>query len=378
MKRIVGSLVALLMGFSFFAGPLAAQEDDETVLQKAREQYQEKLNRERDTNRADAEFPSQVREATESYEDSEVPYTPVLLSFAPGVSSPFGYYRTSASFALIGATFEASYGFAGAGVFNIYNQGFGFQGAGVFNIAGGPVRGAQLAGVFNIAEDVTGSVQAAGVFNIAKTVKGIQIAEVFNVAESVDGMQIGLVNITDELRGLQIGLINISRNGVDSLSFVYMPATDTAFAYWQAGSPFIYLVLGAGAPRTDWFVRNDNLMVSAGLGTRVRLGGPYIDIDVSAEQHLGKDIEALYQAGVDCDKDAFISLIKPYPTARLSLGLPLSRSLHLTGGIKTLVQLEEGGTVPEFMKTQDTLSATWFGIPFTAWSQWFVGAKVTL
>jgi len=145
---------------------------------------------------------------------------------------------------------------------------------------------------------------------------------------------------------------------------------------WQTGSPFLYMVLGAGAPRTDWFDRNDNLMVSAGLGTRVRLGGPYIDIDVSAEQHLGKDLEALYQAGLDHDKDALLSYIKPYPAVRLSLGLPLGRSLHLTGGVKTLIQLEEGGLVPESQKTQDTITATWFGVPFTAWSQWFVGAKV--
>jgi hypothetical protein len=384
MKGKRAIFLSAVLVCSLGAGSLFAQESDDPVLQKARDKYQEQLDKgsteDSQTNRPEAA--------------SEVPYEPVLLSFVPGVSIPFGYYRTSASLAAIGAIFEASYGFAGAGIFNIYNDGYGFQGAGVFNIAGseingfqgagvfniagGPVRGAQLAGVFNIAERVQGGVQGAGVFNIASRVNGVQYAGVFNIADSVNGVQIGLVNITGELQGLQLGLINISNNGVDSLSYVYMPAVDTSFVYWQAGSPFLYMVVGAGAPRKDWFVRNDRLMISAGLGTRVRLGGPYIDVDVSAEQAIGSDIEALYQAVQDEDKERFLAYLNPYPSARLSLGLPLGRNLHLTGGVKVLVQLEQGGTVPEEQKTQDTLSAAWFGLPFTAWSQWFLGCKVRL
>ena len=384
MKGKRAIFLSAVLVCSLGAGSLFAQESDDPVLQKARDKYQEQLDKGStdgsQTNRPDAA--------------SEVPYEPVLLSFVPGISIPFGYYRTSASLAAIGAIFEASYGFAGAGIFNIYNDGYGFQGAGVFNIAGGeingfqgagvfniaagPVRGAQLAGVFNIADQVQGSVQAAGTFNMASKVQGIQMAGIFNTAESVDGMQIGLINITGELRGLQIGLINISNNGVDSLSYVYMPAVDTSFVYWQAGSPFLYMVVGAGAPRKDWFVRNDRLMISAGLGTRVRLGGPYIDVDVSAEQAIGSDIGALYQAVQDENKEQFLAYLNPYPSARLSLGLPLGRNLYLTGGVKVLVQLEQGGTVPEHQKTQDTLSATWFGLSYTAWSQWFFGGKVRL
>ncbi len=384
MKVKLGILLSAVLVCSLGAGSLFAQESDDPVLQKARDKYQEQLDKgsteDSQTNRPEAA--------------SEVPYEPVLLSFVPGVSIPFGYYRTSASLAAIGAIFEASYGFAGAGIFNIYNDGYGFQGAGVFNIAGseingfqgagvfniagGPLRGAQLAGVFNIADQVQGSVQAAGTFNMASKVQGIQMAGIFNTAESVDGMQIGLINITGELRGLQIGLINISNNGVDSLSYVYMPAVDTSFVYWQAGSPFLYMVVGAGAPRKDWFVRNDRLMISAGLGTRVRLGGPYIDVDVSAEQAIGSDIGALYQAVQDENKEQFLVYLNPYPSARLSLGLPLGRNLHLTGGVKVLVQLEQGGTVPEHQKTKDTLFATWFGLSYTAWSQWFFGGKVRL
>ena len=384
MKGKRAIFLSAVLVCSLGAGSLFAQESDDPVLQKARDKYQEQLDKGStdgsQTNRPDAA--------------SEVPYEPVLLSFVPGISIPFGYYRTSASLAAIGAIFKASYGFAGAGIFNIYNDGYGFQGAGVFNIAGGeingfqgagvfniaagPVRGAQLAGVFNIADQVQGSVQAAGTFNMASKVQGIQMAGIFNTAESVDGMQIGLINITGELRGLQIGLINISNNGVDSLSYVYMPAVDTSFVYWQAGSPFLYMVVGAGAPRKDWFVRNDRLMISAGLGTRVRLGGPYIDVDVSAEQAIGSDIGALYQAVQDENKEQFLAYLNPYPSARLSLGLPLGRNLYLTGGVKVLVQLEQGGTVPEHQKTQDTLSATWFGLSYTAWSQWFFGGKVRL
>jgi len=384
MKGKRAIFLSAVLVCSLGAGSLFAQESDDPVLQKARDKYQEQL----DKGSTDGSQTNRPEAA------SEVPYEPVLLSFVPGVSIPFGYYRTSASLAAIGAIFEASYGFAGAGIFNIYNDGYGFQGAGVFNIAGseingfqgagvfniagGPVRGAELAGVFNIAERVQGGVQGAGVFNIASRVNGVQYAGVFNIADSVNGVQIGLVNITGELQGLQLGLINISNNGVDSLSYVYMPAVDTSFVYWQAGSPFLYMVVGAGAPRKDWFVRNDRLMISAGLGTRVRLGGPYIDVDVSAEQAIGSDIEALYQAVPDEDKERFLAYLNPYPSARLSLGLPLGRNLHLTGGVKVLVQLEQGGTVPEEQKTQDTLSAAWFGIPFTAWSQWFLGCKVRL
>ena len=398
MKVKLGILLSAVLVCSLGAGSLFAQESDDPVLQKARDKYQEQLEKKQPAQDADKD--PQFGDSAEGSQTnrpeaaSEVPYEPVLLSFVPGVSIPFGYYRTSASLAAIGAIFEASYGFAGAGIFNIYNDGYGFQGAGVFNIAGseingfqgagvfniagGPVRGAQLAGVFNIAERVQGGVQGAGVFNIASRVNGVQYAGVFNIADSVNGVQIGLVNITGELQGLQLGLINISNNGVDSLSYVYMPAVDTSFVYWQAGSPFLYMVVGAGAPRKDWFVRNDRLMISAGLGTRVRLGGPYIDVDVSAEQAIGSDIEALYQAVQDEDKERFLAYLNPYPSARLSLGLPLGRNLHLTGGVKVLVQLEQGGTVPEEQKTQDTLSAAWFELPFTAWSQWFLGCKVRL
>jgi len=398
MKVKLGILLSAVLVCSLGAGSLFAQESDDPVLQKARDKYQEQLEKKQPAQDADKgpQFGDSAEGSQTNRPDaaSEVPYEPVLLSFVPGISIPFGYYRTSASLAAIGAIFEASYGFAGAGIFNIYNDGYGFQGAGVFNIAGGeingfqgagvfniaagPVRGAQLAGVFNIADQVQGSVQAAGTFNMASKVQGIQMAGIFNTAESVDGMQIGLINITGELRGLQIGLINISNNGVDSLSYVYMPAVDTSFVYWQAGSPFLYMVVGAGAPRKDWFVRNDRLMISAGLGTRVRLGGPYIDVDVSAEQAIGSDIGALYQAVQDENKEQFLAYLNPYPSARLSLGLPLGRNLYLTGGVKVLVQLEQGGTVPEHQKTQDTLSATWFGLSYTAWSQWFFGGKVRL
>jgi len=174
MKRIVASLIVLLMGFWFCVGTLAAQEEDDGVLQKARDKYQEKLNKGQSEEQGNSPF-SDTQLGSQDEENG--PYTPVLLSFVPGVSIPFGYYRTSVSCAAIGAAFEASYGFAGAGVFNIYDEGYGFQGAGVFNISGERIGGFQGAGVFNIAGNEVDGFQGAGVFNIAGgPVRGAQVA----------------------------------------------------------------------------------------------------------------------------------------------------------------------------------------------------------
>lgn len=405
MRRALALIAALLAAASLAAQ--SGEPSEKSVLEKAREKFQAARG--------------------EEAAGQDLPFAPVYLAFTPGLSVPYVYCDVGFSGAAIGALSRDVYGFQGAGVFNlsrhvlgfqgagVFNlaasvNGFqgagvfniaegrvaGFQGAGVFNIAAGGVDGGQIAGVFNIAEELRAPVQLAGVFNIggdvegvqvsgvfniAEGVKGAQVASVFNRAERIDGVQIGLVNVADRLEGIQIGLVNIARNGVNGLGFVYEPETDYAYAYWQNGSPHLYTIFQAGLPREDWFERGDNLVLSFGLGSRLRFGrsGPYLDLDLSASREIGPYM-ASFKAGLEAEdwEGAFAAFpAYPYPSLRLSLGIPVLGRLQLVGGFRFDIDLEDYSGLPESLKTGARVSShDWFGLRFDSYSKVFVGLRL--
>lgn len=338
MKRILSIFaIAALLGQ---ATVLFAQESDEpsikSVLDAARAKYwQDKSDSDR----------------------QEFPYTPVLISFVPGISVPFGYYDVSLASGALGSITRDVSGAAGSGIFTIARD----------------VRGLQSSGIFNIARQVKGF-QGAGIFNIAGHVAGGQAAGIFNIADSVSGVQIGLVNIAKRVDGVQLGLINIAGNGVDSIGLYYEPRTDFTYAQWQAGAPAFYTTASLGAPSGDWLRDFGGFVASFGLGSRTRMLGLNLDLDVSAETAIGKlPFDTLDRQG---NWEGW-SLMRPYPTVRLTAGLPIGRHLQIVGGVKLDIDVDAlGDRVPESLKKGSPWGGSLFGEGFTAWPKWFFGAKI--
>jgi hypothetical protein len=407
MKRILSiAFAAALLGQAVVAFAQDSGEPSErSVLDAARAKY-------RASQGADAEAES--RPAPESPEASaapaapndDFPYTPVQLSFVPGVSLPFGQYDVTLSAAMIGGLTRDVAGAAGAGVFNISRDLRGAQGAGVFNIARN-LRGAQGAGVFNILDEEARGAQGAGVFNIAKGLRGAQGAGVFNMAEGVEGfqgaglfniagdvrggqaaglfniagdvkgVQIGIVNFAKNVDGAQIGLINFAGNGIESLALAIEPATSYAYAYWQAGTPSFYTIAAVGAPCRDWEWDFAGAVASYGFGSRSSFLGMYVDADVSAASAIG----ALPYRSFDWDGDwgdwKGWSSLRPYPSLRVEAGMPVGHHWKVFAGVKADVDVDRlGDRVPEALKKGGSWKGRLFDEGFTVWPKWFFGLKM--
>jgi hypothetical protein len=399
MKKIIVLLAAALLGQAV----IADEPSEQSVLEAARAKYwqdQGAANGD-DGNAVSVDIDIDVN-VGDSEKPESVPFTPILISLVPGVSLPFGYYDVGVAAGSIGnltrdvkgAAFAGVFnmsrdvmGFQGAGVFNMADDVKGFQAAGVFNMAK-KVHGFQAAGVFNMADDVDSPIQAAGVFNMAKNVRGSQAAGVFNIADDVSGaqaagvfnvagrvrgVQIGLVNVAEEIDGVQIGLVNIAGNGVDSLGVLYEPQSDWFYAQWQSGTPALFSVYGIGAPASAWFEDWNEFSVFAGLGTRGRLLGVNLDLDVCAVQPVADmpSSRAAWEA-----EDSW-ELFVPYPSVRLTAGIPvIGKRGQLVVGLKADIDIASlGDRVPESLRTGESWSDAWFGERFTVWPKWYVGVK---
>jgi hypothetical protein len=415
MKRFffIFAMAALLSQAAIVVAQDSGEPTIKSVLEAARAKYWQ--NKDSASQSSDSESP-------EAQAPEEVPFTPILLSVVPGVSIPVGYYDASLVGGTIGnivrdvAGAEAAgvfnisrdvRGFQGAGVFNIARNAFGFQGAGVFNLvdrdfagfqsAGvfnlvqGQVLGFQSAGVFNIGGKVYAPIQAAGVFNIADEIHGFQgagffniagrvsggqLAGIFNSAKRVSGIQIGLVNVAEHIDGVQLGLVNIAGNGVNSIGATYEPSTGFAYAHWQAGTPALYTVAGIGAPTGDWMRDYAGFVASIGLGSRTRLFGFNIDLDVSAEQAVAALPYQSFDPSGDWSAWNGWEKFRPYPSIRLMAGLPIGRRFQIVGGIKADIDSDTlGGRVPESLKG-DSWKGSILGEGFTAYYKWFFGVKI--
>lgn len=439
MRKPFACLAALL-ALALAAQAQSGGPSESSVLQKARD----KLNRGASSGVKTApDLPPWFFVEAPEDDDSEGAYTPILVSFTPGLSIPFGYWSTSIGLGAVGSLTRDVYGFAGAGVFTLSRQVYGFQGSGVFgtaravdgvqtagifaiadrdlngaqisgifnvaggdaegvqlaglfNIAGGRLDGIQLAGLFNVAQEANSPLQAAGVFNIvdgdfrgiqvsglfnvAGDLTGVQASPIVNVADDVDGIQLGLVNVADRLRGVQIGLVNIASNGVSGVGANYALLNDRVDAYWQNGSTFLYTLVSVGAPASDWISSAGNLAkardatLSAGMGTRLDFGWPYLDADLSATWNFGPTFERL-GAGDEAGAAAALPRV-PFPTGRLLLGARILGPVQLQVGLRFDLELAGSPGLPAAFKVGEATSHRLFDLSFTAYRQWFVGLKI--
>ena len=259
-------------------------------------------------------------------------------------------------------------GIQSAGIFNIAKNGGLAQIAGIFNIAEGSFTGLQNAGIFNIAEDMNG-VQNAGLFNIAHDVEGVQVAGIINVARKVNGLQIGLINVSDTMYGIPIGLINIVKNGIFDTG-IWFEDSDWEYVFVQKGSTNFYTLMFAGAPSDEWFVSTDTL--AGGVGVGYRLGGfrgrsVAIDLDVSAKALI--DINRAEKFIID--EEEYIPDF--FPSARVSVRIPLFLGLALHGGIVLDTDIKTGPQVSEPFRSGSPWSASSFGYNFTFHPKYFIG-----
>jgi hypothetical protein len=407
MKRIYAMLAAAaLFGQATSAFAQDANEPSlQSVLEAARAKYWHESKSGQDTQAQDSDpqAPSPGAEASD-----KVPYTPVLVSVVPGISFPFGYYDASLVCGSIGTlardvvgmegagvfnlsrdvrglqeagVFNLSRdvkGLQGAGVFNLSEKAFGLEGAGVFNIVDQDFTGIQGAGVFNMVRGTARGLEGAGVFNIAGAVKGAQAAGIFNKAEEISGVQMGLINIAGRIDGVQLGLINIAGNGVDALGFEYEPQTDFLYSEWQQGTPMLYSIAYLGAPAGDWLRDFTSFVGGFGLGSRGKLLGLNLDLDLSAESAIGalQLDKSAAKDGTKVEIRGWDSLL-PYPTVRLTLGLPLGKRLQIVGGCKADIDLDSlGPRVPLDLKVGNPWTGAICGEGFTVWPKWFLGLKI--
>ena len=176
---------------------------------------------------------------------------------------------------------------------------------------------------------------------------------------------------------MQIGLVNIAGNGIDSGSASYTPATGFAYAHWQMGTPAFFTVLGVGAPVGNWFRDYTSFVASFGVGSRTRFFGLNLDLDVSAEQAVGALPFKSMQGSRDCGSWEGWAMIKPYPSIRLTAGLPLGRHFQVIGGLKLDIDVDSlGFRVPTQLKVGESWRGAVFNEGFTVWPKWFVGVKI--
>ncbi len=378
MKRFIASV---LLTLTLPAAAIFA--DDDYVLEQARERA-----------RSDSR-----REAADEKSNRipDLPYTPVVLAFTPGLSLPFGLYDSSVVLGAIGSQAGTVSGLQASGVFNLSRKVYGFQYAGVFNISG-DVAFAQYAGVFNIAQYASGA-QIAGVFNIARDVSGVQAAGVFNIAEASAGLQaaglfnitgdfrgllaaglfnvagtgkgamIGVVNIADSLDGVAIGLVNIIRDGVHDTSVDWQWSTGTVYAGYRTGTPFLYASFYGGIPMDDLGNSGERLTFGAGLGHRQTAGPFALDFEFCAEAPF--DPWAADPAGASFSDSAS----SVFGSLRATLGLGGNGGAGLYVGVKADFEDRGSGRVPAHLRSGEIRSLDAFGLSLDYWPKLFAGLR---
>jgi hypothetical protein len=354
----------------------------------------------------------------ETVEKTEAPYSPFVISLLPGISIPFGTYKTNMAIAAIGGITAEVKGIAASGIFDIISGDLlglqtagiftvvggdamaiqssgifgivsgtmtGIQAAGICNVAGGDVKGLQTAGIFNMGRDLTG-VQAAGIFNTARQVKGVQVAGIGNIANDVTGAQVaGIINIASEVKGTQIGLINISKemyglpiglfnftlNGIRDIGF-WQDSSNSVYAFWSNGTNNFYTILYAGESLDDWFRNTDTIAAGGGAGVRLIEKPLRLDLDLSAKHYYGPRFAqnlALAKEPVATTKGAVAEASSErawtpspvFPSLRLSLGLPLFSKFEVFCGASADMGIEGLCAIPEEIASDRSFHFQAFG-----------------
>lgn len=414
MKRIC-SFILIAVAFS----QAAAWADDDFVLEEARRRAN------RAPRQSEAGNAAPAADEREKGAAPELPYTPVLIAFTPGVSFPIGLYDASVALGVIGSmtgsvngaqgagVFNIALGKVngaqGAGVFNIADRGLtGAQGAGVFNITGGTVGFAQGAGVFNIAKDVDGA-QGAGVFNISRRVNGLQAAGLFNIADAVSGVQlaglfniatemngfmaagifnvighgrgvmVGVVNVADKLDGVALGLVNIIGNGVSDFSLDYQLETQTAYLGYRTGTKALYASFYGGMPAAEISRNIDRLTVGVGIGHRQALAPLALDIELCAESPLNEAAFSRWNALATLNMVGFASNVAALPlfgSLRATFGLGGRGGFGAYVGLKADFEARGAGAVPAHLRTGTPAAFDAFGASIDYWPKLFFGIRI--
>jgi hypothetical protein len=413
--------LAVLFCFVSYSGFVFADDGENFVLEQARRRAARPAAARAESSSQD----NDRRSGGDSADAKEFPYTPVVLSLTPGLSTPVGTYDTSAALGAIGSLVGSVSGVQASGIFGlslgdvrglqyagIFNisggEVSGFQAAGVFNIADGPVSfvqaggvfniadsvdgvqaggvfniaeavdGAQVGGVFNIAEAVDG-VQAAGLFNIADSVDGVMVAGLFNIVDTADGLMVGVVNVADRMDGVAIGVINVIGNGVHDFSSDYQTSGKTLYFGYRTGTRRLYASFFGGLPREDFLQTSDNATLGLGLGRRATFGPFAWDVEAGIETSLGPEERSRF-GDLSTEKpsgfvDAFGSL-PAFFTLRGTFGMGHMGGFGVYVGVKADFQNIGGDRIPEHLREGKVKEGKLFGDRFEYWPKFFVGIRL--
>lgn len=269
----------------------------------------------------------------------ETDWTPLLVSFVPGVEFPLDpsedvncslgllmskdrHVRGFQLSGIIAAATGNVEGVQAAGFVNTIAGGFeGVQASGFIGVAGdyetresegvqasgflgilfGDLKGAQASGYVNVATSEITGVQIAGFVNVSTGhIKGVQAAGLLNVANTIEGAQIGLINVAKRNDGYPIGLLNFIKDGVMDVAF-YVDSNSFFWMQYQGGTNKFYTTFFIGG-ETEWSATHDSETVHMGYGVGVR---------IPVSKRMSVDIELLHRTVMDLtDANPYMEKLK--------------------------------------------------------------------
>jgi hypothetical protein len=146
---------------------------------------------------------------------------------------------------------------------------------------------------------------------------------------------------------------------------------------------------------TGWSFRPDSLVVSGGLGSRLNLRVAWIDLELAVLKDLGPGAAWLSTSthiagrggyGSESTSAEFFNDLGyaatlvggyPWPSVKLTLGVPVLWRLTLVGGIRFDFDVRNWSGVPDRMKNGMTATGlNLFGLVFDSYGKWFIGIKI--
>ena len=226
----------------------------------------------------------------------------------------------------------STYGFQGAGFYNLSKENKGVQASGFFNVGVYDGGMCQLSGFGNFTWGTVHGVQIAGYFNIAKEVNGMQTAGFVNYAQKLRGVQLsGFSNFAGRGTGSQItGAVNISQSFSKNQLSGFLNVADTVDQTQIAGflnvakevngmqlSSFLNVAKRVdGAQISIINIADTCSGVSIGLISYVRKG--YHRFEISADELINVNLS--YKLGVSRFYNIFTVGISPGANKLATLG----------------------------------------------------------
>jgi len=158
------------------------------------------------------------------------------------------------------------------------------------------------------------------------------------------------------------------------------------WAYWQNGTPQFYTVFMGGLPESR---DPAGFVFTTGAGSRAYFGRPYLDLEVAASWDLGAaatsldgNLSALSPGDAPgfwsaCVSAASLVDTRPWPTLRLSLGVPIIWRIHAVGGLRVDLDVQGWDALPESMKTGFvSRDIRMPGFTLDSYAKWFLGFRI--